>query len=108
MNSFNIRAGMNCGSSKDSENSAPGEATSTIEIEEALTGAVEKVLADESGAELADVRRIVRRTTGTLVANRSQRRPMIVICSQLPDRLSSVASPAPAASGGATRPGEGV
>ena len=49
-----------------------------IEIEEALTGAVEKFLADEPGAELADVRRVVRRTTGTLVANRSQRRPMIV------------------------------
>ena len=48
------------------------------EMEEAVGAAVANLLAAEPGAEPADVRRIVRRTAGTLVANRSQRRPMIV------------------------------
>ena len=48
------------------------------EMEEAIGVAVAEYLSDEPAAEAADVRRIVRRTAGTLVANRSQRRPMIV------------------------------
>ena len=48
------------------------------ELEEAIAGAVRELLRGEPGAEPADVRRVVRRTTGTLVANRSRRRPMIV------------------------------
>ena len=49
-----------------------------VDMEEAIAGAVREFLRDEPGAEAADVRRVVRRTAGTLVANRSQRRPMIV------------------------------
>ena len=49
-----------------------------IEMEKALAGAVGDLLAGEPDADMSDVRRVVRRTAGTLVANRSQRRPMIV------------------------------
>lgn len=49
-----------------------------IEIEAELAAAVAEFLSAEPQAPAAEVRRVVRRTTGTLVANRSQRRPMIV------------------------------
>ena len=49
-----------------------------VEIEKELTAAVTKFLGSEPDAPAAEVRRVVRRTTGTLVANRSQRRPMII------------------------------
>ena len=49
-----------------------------VEMEGAIAGAVREFLRDEPDAEAADLRRVVRRTAGTLVANRSQRRPMIV------------------------------
>ncbi len=49
-----------------------------IEIEKELATAVREFLGSEPDAETADVRRVVRRTAGTLVSNRSQRRPMIV------------------------------
>ena len=48
------------------------------EIEEALAEAVGEFLRTESAPEPAEVRRVVRRTAGSLVASRSQRRPMIV------------------------------
>ena len=51
-------------------------------LEEAMEGelgeAVGEFLRAEPGAAATEVRRVVRRTAGTLVANRSQRRPMIV------------------------------
>ena len=49
-----------------------------VEIEEAVAGAVNDLLRDEPDAAVSEMRRVVRRTAGTLVANRSQRRPMIV------------------------------
>lgn len=49
-----------------------------IEMEKELAGAVGEFLGSEPEATGSDVRRVVRRTAGTLVANRSQRRPMIV------------------------------
>ncbi|MXZ30728.1 MAG: ribonuclease J [Acidimicrobiia bacterium] len=49
-----------------------------VEIEKELAAAVAKLLAAEPQADAAEVRRVVRRTVGTLVANRSQRRPTIV------------------------------
>ncbi len=48
------------------------------EIEAELAKAVAELLRSEADAEPDSVRRVVRRTAGTLVANRSQRRPMIV------------------------------
>ena len=49
-----------------------------MEMEEAIGRAVRDLLSQEPGVDPVDVRRVVRRTAGTLVANRSQRRPMIV------------------------------
>lgn len=49
-----------------------------VEIEKELASAVTEFLGTEPDAPATDVRRVVRRTAGTLVANRSQRRPMIV------------------------------
>lgn len=49
-----------------------------VEMEKELATAVTDLLGSEPDAPAADVRRVVRRTAGTLVANRSQRRPMIV------------------------------
>ena len=48
------------------------------EIEEALGAAVTKLFGAEAAPDAPDVHRVVRRTAGTLVANRSQRRPMII------------------------------
>ncbi|MCY3786288.1 MAG: ribonuclease J [bacterium] len=49
-----------------------------VEIEKELAGAVAEFLSAEPQATATDVRRVVRRTTGALVANRSQRRPTIL------------------------------
>lgn len=49
-----------------------------VEMEGDLAGAVEEFLRAEPDAAAAAVRRVVRRTAGTLVSNRSQRRPMII------------------------------
>ena len=49
-----------------------------VEMEGELAAAVGQFLRAEPDAAAAEVRRVVRRTAGTLVANRSQRRPMIV------------------------------
>ena len=49
-----------------------------VEMEKELATAVAEFLGGEPDATAADVRRVVRRTAGTLVSNRSQRRPMIV------------------------------
>ncbi|MCY3953196.1 MAG: ribonuclease J [bacterium] len=49
-----------------------------VEMEGELAETVGDFLRAEPDAAAAEVRRVVRRTAGTLVANRSQRRPMIV------------------------------
>ena len=49
-----------------------------VEMEGELAETVGQFLRAEPDAAATDVRRVVRRTAGTLVANRSQRRPMIV------------------------------
>ena len=49
-----------------------------IEMEKELATAVTEFLGSDPEATTTEVRRVVRRSTGTLVAGRSQRRPMIV------------------------------
>lgn len=49
-----------------------------VEMEGELAETVGEFLRAEPDTAVTDVRRVVRRTAGTLVANRSQRRPMIV------------------------------